>query len=255
MAELHGKDVAVYIGGYQLSTMFRESTASMEADLPDRTTYQDDSMEYAPGTLDGAITLDGLYSFDETGVTLDKAAEVLFGALGAGEKAWTLLYENDAVGAVGRSAMCLENSYEVEAPTDDLISVAAEGQGNRGVQRSRVAQPWQAVVAGGNSASHDDGAAPTTPSTRGGAGFLQVGDVGNGCTLTVKIQHSSDNSVWVDLITFAAIVGGAGVDRSSQRVETALPTTQVNRYIRALWTMVGGTLTATFRADFARHIS
>jgi hypothetical protein len=62
-----------------------------------------------------------------------------------------------------------------------------------------------------------------------------------------KIQHSTDNSTWADLVTFAASTAVG-----FERVEVAAGTT-VNRYLRAIRTFGGTTTSITSAVAFARR--
>src|SRR4030095_11126959 len=67
-----------------------------------------------------------------------------------------------------------------------------------------------------------------------------------GTTATIKIQHSTDNSTWVDLITFTAVTA-AGKQRAT--VNTGVT---INRFVRAI--VSAGTFTSmTFLLAFGRR--
>jgi hypothetical protein len=67
--------------------------------------------------------------------------------------------------------------------------------------------------------------------------------------LVVKVQHSSDNSTWVDLLTFATV---ATTVTSSERKEVAAATT-VDQYLRVTYTMAGSTGSVSFLVSFGRR--
>jgi hypothetical protein len=56
-----------------------------------------------------------------------------------------------------------------------------------------------------------------------------------------KIQHSTDNVNWTDLVTFASIAAGRGAERK-------IVTGAVNRYLRATWSGTLGTRTVVITA-------
>ena len=70
----------------------------------------------------------------------------------------------------------------------------------------------------------------TAQSTNGGAGYLQVTESFG--TSTFKIQHSSDNATWVDLVTFAATT-------SAPSAQCVTVTGTVWRYLRVFGTLWG----------------
>jgi hypothetical protein len=88
------------------------------------------------------------------------------------------------------------------------------------------------------------GTATRTNTRSGLAAHLHVSAF-TGTTLTVKVQHSVDNTVWVDLVTFVAKVA-VGSERQ-------VVSGNVNRYLRELRT---ATITAvTFAVAAARQVS
>ena len=97
--------------------------------------------------------------------------------------------------------------------------------------------PKQTDASATNSTSVDQ----TAGSSAGAVGYLQAVSIGSG-TATVKIQSSTNNSTWSDLITFTAVTA-----QTSERVAV---TGTVNRYVRVITT---GTFTnLVFVAGFAR---
>jgi hypothetical protein len=85
----------------------------------------------------------------------------------------------------------------------------------------------------------------TAATTGGAVAHLHV-TAFDGTSVTITVQHSEDNSVWVDLLTFTAVTGV-----TKERVELAAGTT-VNRYVRAI--ISAGTWTSvTFTVAFARR--
>jgi hypothetical protein len=73
--------------------------------------------------------------------------------------------------------------------------------------------------------------------------------LGGWTDLTVKVQHSADDSTYADLVTFTAITVAPAKER-----KTVAAGTTVNRYLAASWafTGAGAAHTATFVVGFAR---
>ena len=98
--------------------------------------------------------------------------------------------------------------------------------------------------------AHQDTHASTTSGTavdngsssaNGGSAVLQAFSLGSGSTI-IKIQHSTNNSAWTDLITFNSVTGVAS--------QHAVVTGTVNQYLRVRST---GTFTdLVLSVDFAR---
>jgi hypothetical protein len=91
--------------------------------------------------------------------------------------------------------------------------------------------------AGGNSQGtpHDNGAA----TTNGGSAYLQVSQMAGITALDVKVRHSVDNAVWVDLATFTQVPVAA-----LRKGERKAIVGTINRYTSTTWTPTGaGTFT------------
>jgi len=135
--------------------------------------------------------------------------------------------------------------------TKHSIKTAKNGAGRAELEmQSSFAQEFgksHHILQAESSASNSTAIDNTASSANGGVGFLQVSSVTGtgGPSVRVKIQHSVDNSVWSDLITFTDATG-----RTAQRVAV---TGTINRYTRSLWTFpTGSTPGATFSAFFGR---
>jgi hypothetical protein len=90
--------------------------------------------------------------------------------------------------------------------------------------------------------SVDEGAA----TSRGAVGHLHAISI-TGTSATFKIQHSTDNITFVDLISFTAVTAA-----TSQRVEVAAGTT-INRYVRAQMSAASSLTSVTPIIAFARR--
>ena len=67
--------------------------------------------------------------------------------------------------------------------------------------------------------------------------------------ITVKIQHSADDSTFADLVTFTVV---SSTTITSEKIEVAGNTT-VNRYLRVNYTVAGSTGSATPVVAFTRR--
>ena len=81
-------------------------------------------------------------------------------------------------------------------------------------------------------------------TTNGGTGVVHVTAFSGFSGGVFKVQHSTDNSSWSDLITFTTVAG-----KTSERVTVS---GTVNRYLR-FFTDVTGTGSVTVQGSFARH--
>lgn len=238
MSFVHGSSGRVYVNGFDLSAFFKSVSGSEEVEAHDSTTLGATAKTYMPGLVDATLSAEGLFS-GAAGAT----DAVLSAALrGRTPVLWNWLPAGDVDGAFGYGMLAISTNYEIDTPVDDLVSVTAEAQSNVGLERTQILHPLAARAVTGNGVARDHGAA----TGNGGVGYLQV-TAASGTTLNLvgRIQHSVDNSVWVDLITFAA----ATATGNAQRLTVA---GTVNRWTRATWAITGTTPSFTFFAAFDR---
>jgi len=152
---------------------------------------------------------------------------------------------------LGRSLVGLAgaflNAHEriVSIPGFHKATASAEVSGNR--EQGVILQPLAVKTTGGNTeaTSVDHGAS----SAAGGAGYLQVNalTLGGYTNLIVKVRHSTNNSTFTDLLTFAAVTAAP----SAQRVTVA---GTVNQYLATshAWTGSGSGMSTTIMVGFCR---
>lgn len=245
MAGKRGLNASVLFDGYDLSRYFKEAAPGTDIELLDCTTFQPPGgdKEYITGFEDGKLSLDGYFQSDD----VDEAAvdDVLNSVIGS-ETRQVITVSPENADTLGNRCFVIDAdtvSYKVSSPVSNLVMSSAEIQSSSGLGYGFILQALAALTTTGNGSSLDNSAS----SANGGAGHLHVTAVsGTSPTLDAKIQHSTDDSVWVDLITFAqkTAIG-------AERVEV---TGTVNRYLRAIRT-IGGSSTPTFTVAiaFARY--
>lgn len=234
MSAVHGKGTAVLLDQYDLSAYLNSYSSGRTSEASETTTFGAAAKTYIPGLQDGTISLSGLY--DGSAGAVDAVLQAAIGA--ASRNVLSILPQG--AGTIGNRAMVAsvdETSYTIEAGVGDLVTASAEMQPSGGVWGGAVLHTLTAETAGGNTTSIDNAAS----SASGGVANLHV-TAFNGTTLTAKVQHSTDNSVWVDLITFTAA--------TAVTAEQLSVTGTVNRYVRVLWTAT--VTSATFAVAFAR---
>jgi len=235
----HGSQARVYANGFDLSTFLNSISSSTEVEAHDSTTFTATAKTYIPGLIDATLSAEGLFS-GAVGAT----DAVFFAALrDAPASVWCWLPIGDIDGSFGYGMNAFETNYSIESPVDGLVAVSVEAQSIVGADRVQILAPLTARTVTGNGTSRDN----TILTTAGGVGYLQVtAFAGTSPTLTVRIQHSVDNSVWVDLITFTAV----GATVNAQRMAI---TGTVNRWTRAIWTIGGTAPSYTLFEGFTRN--
>lgn len=154
-----------------------------------------------------------------------------------------MLVDGTAVGRSGSSAQARQTSYEVTSPVGDVVSASMEVQADGGIDRGVVLAGLSAVTSAGQGASVDN----TSGTTGGGVAYLHVSGNTRDGSSTFKVQHSADNSTFVDLLTFTAVSG------STTGGERIAVNGTVNRYVRAAHTPGGSSGSVTYTITFARR--
>lgn len=236
MAFVHGKSGRLLLDSLALSGYLKGWEHSTEREMADVTVEGDGGHKFLSGLDNGSLSLDGVWDSTAAATGQDATLDTARGASSA-----SLITAGPEGFAVGKRVIAIsarESNYAAASPVGDAVTFAAswasEGQVDVGV----ALHDLTAETATGNGTSVDN----TASSAGGGVANLHV-TAFTGTTATVKVQHSTDNSVWVDLITFTAATA-----TTAERKEV---TGTVNRYVRATWTFTGTSF--TFAVAFARR--
>jgi len=240
----HGKTTAVLFNQYNLSTYLNEATASAEIETGETTTFGNSAKTYIPGLRDATVSTSGLFDGQSTDAidTVMQAA-----ATGVGDDTLTIAVEGLTTGRRALLAAVDTTSYEVSAAVGDVVAISADFQCDGGLDSGLVLAGATVVTTATttNGTSQDN----TASSANGGSANLHVTvNTWSGAT-TLKVQHSTDNSTWVDLTTFTSVIAST---LSGQRNTVAAGTT-VNRYLRAVATTAAGSGSITYSVAFARR--
>lgn len=238
----HGKSTAVLVNQYNLSAYLNEATSTSEIETGETSTFGSSAKTYIPGLRDATISASGLYESAST----DAVDTVLQATItGSGDDVATVAPEGLTVGRRAVIGTSETTSYEVSASVGDVVSVTADFQISGGLDSGLVLAAATTVTTATttNGTSQDN----TASSANGGSANLHVtANTWSGAT-TVKVQHSTDNSTWVDLIAFTS------VSASTLSGQRATVTGTVNRYVRAIATTAAGSGSITYTVAFARR--
>lgn len=238
MPRSHGTQTRVLVNGSHLSgsiTGWRfQHRRSLQADV---TVLTSTGNQFMPGQISGGLGIAGVWNSTAADITdvLDTAAGVAGGLL------TTIFPETPAVGSLAFIGEGNVSALDYPAPVKDAVRVALEATPNDGVDIAVTLHVLGAETADGNGSSVDNAAS----SANGGVASLHVPAFTGLTSIVVKVQHSTDNSAWSDLITFTTVTAAESWERKTV-------TGTVNRYTRALWD-VTGTGSAEFAVAFARR--
>lgn len=240
MAVSHGRAATIFANGFNLSTYLNTVTLTGTADSAETSTFGTTSKSYIPGLLDGTLSLGGFYD----GAT-NADVDIINAALGNTTFAdVTHFPQGDTFGNDGWGFSAFSTSLAMDTNLGGAAAISADLQSSVGAELLYSLHALGAETTATNSISVDN----TASSATGGVGYLHV-TAFTGTDLTIKVQHSTDDAIWVDLLTFTAVAAA----NAHQRVRTAALTTTVNRYTRSIWATSGGFTTCTFVVGFGRN--
>jgi hypothetical protein len=239
MARQHGKDIRVYLGGRDASDDLMSIDVKASVEVHDSTTFAaGGDKRFDIGLRSWTADVEAFYQPGTGGIGQQLEA---IGSDAAGVGVLSI-YDDDAdaigdTGILGSEAIFKSRGQPIRI--NDLIKLSGslEGNGRLGLI-GKLLHPHGSETVSFNGGSLDNGAS----SANGGRGSVHVTAVTG--TWTLKVQHSTDNSVWSDLITFTAF--------SAAGAQTIEVTGTVNRYLRIIGTEdAAGTI--TFVGGFARY--
>jgi hypothetical protein len=244
----HGKNAIVLAKQYNLSPYLTTITASNAVETPETTTFSSDDRSYITGHTEGTVSFEGLFDGTTDGVTVgateDGIDKILSDALGSSTN--TVMTVSGDGGAFGRRAILLDaisTTYEVTSPLTDVVAISGGANANDGLEYGVWLTYNTAYTTTTNGTAVDNAAS----SANGSVANLHVTTNTRSTAVSVKVQHSTDNSAWVDLITFTS------VSSSTLTSERKTTTGTVNRYTRVLITPTAGTGSITLSVAFSRR--
>lgn len=233
----HGSSSRLLLNDVNPSGQIQSWTCEAGREFADVTTILDGGYRWLPGQVGGKVTVQGL--FDSAAGTLHQE---IVPALGTDDGLlWTLFPSGYAtIGLPALISVCDIESYALTSGVSDAVKVEVDTTPDAGPDWGVLLHALGAETADVNSVSVDNAAA----STNGAAASLHVTAYTGLTSAVVKVQHSTNNSTWADLITFTTVIA-ATAQRSTV-------TGTVNRYVRAV-VDVTGTGSITYAVAFARR--
>lgn len=235
MAVQHGKGTQVFLNQFNVTPYCTAASASYQQQLVNVTTFGNNSEVRLPGLRQGNLSIQGLFDGG------DDLQDEIFSGLSLTTAPLVTVFQSSAAPTFGDRAQVFQGwqgNYGARSPVADAVRFSNGFESTGNVYPGAVCHTHTQRTTTGNFTSFDHGAL----TSNGAIANLHVTQF-SGTTVTIKVQHSTDNSVWVDLITFNAVTG-LGSQRGSS-------TGTVNRWLRAAIT--AGTFTSvTFAIGTAR---
>lgn len=216
MAKTNGLGVRIYANGYDLNTDVNAlSGIGTNQALLDVTNLSVSATERIIGLKDSTLSVNGWFD-NAAGYSHDAFKSIT----GDSEVIMTM---GTSRGDAACGMVADQSSYNIDRTQGSAIATTVEFQTSDGEGLN-----WGVVLTDGpeqtdssatNSASVDN----STSSSNGARALISVESIGSG-TATVKVQDSSDDAAWADLISFTAVTA-----RTSEAVSA---TGTVDRYLR-----------------------
>lgn len=235
MPFVHGSKISVLLNGTDVSAFLNSIDQSIGVENSETTTFGGVAKQFVNGHLDGTVSASGFW--DGAAGAID---DVMWGVLGASTAAVLSACDEGATVAGNRALVVKshDTQYQITSAVGDAVAVSVEmqvdGTGDSGAYRGQVLAPLTTYGTSVDTAALDNLAS----SSNGLVANLHI--TSNSVSTTVKIQHSSDNISFVDLITFTANASTGG--------EHEATTGTVNRYLRVNVTAGSGTRTLAVTA-------
>ena len=232
----------VMVDQFDISQFLRKATPQRVRDFVPSEDLTSTSHEFTPTLRGGLFVFDGMY---RNNAIVGSSLHDIFAQLPATQIIVSSYPDTRVIGKPAFMQYADAVKYELDNPVNDLVTVAIECTSQKWAIENGVSlHDLVAETGTGNSTSTDNGAA----TTNGGVGHLHVTAIaGAAPSVVIKIQHSTNNSTWADLLSFTAAAAA-----TKERIEVAAGTT-INRWLREVHTFGGTTTSITHNVAFARR--
>lgn len=195
MSKITAKNATVLINGYYLSTYATSYEAESSVDPVEATGFRDGSKNYTPGMLTAKISADMMW---------DQATAKVHTALGAlGNGIITIIPETYVIGTPSISLPYMQATYTPQGETTSLLkigNVSFESIGNNnGIEFGNTLYSGT-VTDDFDGATYNNAAATSAKYSA----ILHVFTPATADTYEIKVQDSTNGTLWTDLCTFTA---------------------------------------------------
>lgn len=240
---LHGRGGGVISQDVDLSGFFNNADITMDVDTPETTVFGNagDRTYISGGLRGGSISLTGFWDAATDGV--DEEVSATLG--NTATQVVSISQGGFSVGDVVYLPESIYTNYSISQPVDGVVSLTADMQATGPLTRGLSLHNLTAETATSSGTTVDQ----SSSGAFGGIGHLHVtGSSGTTPTLDVTVDHAtSSGGAYSTYITFAQSTG-----RTAERVSS---TASLNRWVKTVWTIGGGTPSFTFQVGFGKLLS
>lgn len=231
-----GNTSRLFVNEVQVSSTIAGWTATHQRAGSEVTTMVDSGAKYVPGLMSGNLVLRGPQD------SVDQSLHAEIEAAKGNDNTFlaTLCPYGTAIGTFAITVLGDVSEHSIDVSVSDAVGFSMAAVADESVDMGFLVHALGAETADGNGTAVDRGAS----SVNGGIAAIHATAYTGLTSAAIKIQHSTDNSVWADLVSFTSLTA-----IGSERKSIAAGTT-VNRYVRAV-TDVTGTGSVTFLVAFS----
>jgi hypothetical protein len=240
MGKKTGNQGAVYLGAYDVSGDLNGVDTTQDQEVPETTGMSSTSKSFLPTVKAGMVSWKGMFDFDPIG--LAQLNNVL--TLG-NTYVSTFLPGGDTLGARSLCGQAqIVKDHKISAPVAGIVTMVADFECSSGLDQAKVALP-KTTDTGTGAAQNGTAVDNTAASTNGGRAYFHLFAVDAATTTAIKIQHSTDNITFTDLVT--STLTGVAIGADSVAINGT-----INRYTRVTRTTTSGKH-ITLQASLARY--
>lgn len=218
----------IFVNGADLAGFFKTVAPSYTvAELDSTCLNTSGNASYLPGVKDSALSVEGIADYADA--DNDGFNDILTAARSSGaDVVVSIAYATVTAGGLAVMAGGPLTSYELISPLNQLNMASFGIKGNNAVGEGKwITAKMEASSGTNNSASLDNGAATSNGGIFHAHLFLEPASTATSGGTSIKLQHSTNNSTWADLVASQVFAGTFSAVRS----QVAAGTT-VNRYLR-----------------------
>lgn len=226
---VHGKNWGVLAGGFNLGRLVSDSNEAFTVDTAGANVFGDTDHAFYAGPRNGTVTLNG---FADASTAVAEYRDTWAGTLGSTSPI-PITWGQGTVQSRVRMLNAIPTQADISAPIGDMVKTTFSAQAERGVRTGWLLRVLAQRTSTGSATGFDWRGSPSTVAQEIFA-HLHVTATSQVTTATVKVQHSSNNTAWSDVLTFANSTGVRGERKSATG-------TTLKRYVRETLSALAGT--------------
>jgi hypothetical protein len=254
MAFRHGKSTAIFLDSLDASPYFNTADSPRTITTADVTAFGAQGKAYIAGVEDSVLNASGFFDG-----AIGQIDDRLWALSTSATQTYPATYCPDGGCVVGRQARladCWSTNVTPSSPVGGAVTLKMTAQVSGSVDWGKILADRTPIITATTVLGQTVDWGAGSASTAGGQANIHVITNTWTGTTTVKVQHSTDGTVWTDLLTQTVPAGVAISPTAPFGQPTAyapiVAPGPVNRYVRSSVTTGAGAGTITAVVAFAR---